>query len=65
LGDRERRGKGDAAPLEADLLRVEVKCDEAQRMLTEGRVRDAILQLKVVLEIPSTKAIFFPSNAYF
>jgi len=54
--------KGDAAPLEADLLRVELNRDAAQRMLTEGRVRDAILQLKAVVDIPSTEAISFSSS---
>lgn len=54
--------KGDAAPLEADLLRVELNRDAAQRMLTEGRVRDAILQLKAVVDVPSTEAISFSSS---
>jgi cobalt-zinc-cadmium efflux system outer membrane protein len=54
--------KGDAAPLEADLLRVELNRDAAQRMLTEGRVRDAILQLKAVVDIPNTEAISFSSS---
>ena len=51
--------KGDAAPLEADLLRVELNRDTARRALTEGRVRDAILQLKASLDIPSTDPISF------
>ncbi|HLH02751.1 MAG TPA: TolC family protein [Bryobacteraceae bacterium] len=54
--------KGDAAPLEADLLRVELNRDTAQRTLTEGRVRDAILQLKAAVDIPSTEAIVFSSS---
>jgi outer membrane protein, heavy metal efflux system len=54
--------KGDAAPLEADLLRVELNRDAAQRTLTEGRVRDAILQLKAVVDIPSMEAISISSS---
>jgi cobalt-zinc-cadmium efflux system outer membrane protein len=54
--------KGDAAPLEADLLRVELNRDTAQRTLTEGRVRDAVLQLKAVLDIPSTERISFSDS---
>jgi cobalt-zinc-cadmium efflux system outer membrane protein len=54
--------KGDAAPLEADLLRVELNRDAAQRTLTEGRVRDAILQLKAVVDIPSTEPVTFTSS---
>jgi cobalt-zinc-cadmium efflux system outer membrane protein len=51
--------KGDAAPLEADLLRVELNRDAAQRTLTEGRVRDAILRLKAAVDIPSTEGLSF------
>ena len=54
--------KGDAAPLEADLLRVELTRDTARRTLVDGRVRDAILQLKAVMDIPSTEAISFTSS---
>jgi cobalt-zinc-cadmium efflux system outer membrane protein len=54
--------KGDAALLEADLLRVELNRDTAQRTLTEGRLRGAVLQLKAVLDVPSTEAISFASS---
>jgi cobalt-zinc-cadmium efflux system outer membrane protein len=54
--------KGDAASLEADLLPVELNRDTAQRTLTEGRVRDAVLQLKAVLDIPSTETISFSDS---
>jgi outer membrane protein, heavy metal efflux system len=54
--------KGDAAPLEAGLLRVELNRDEAQRALTEGRVRSDILQLKASLDIPSTDALSLASS---
>jgi cobalt-zinc-cadmium efflux system outer membrane protein len=54
--------KGDAAPLEAGLLRVELNRDEAQRALTEGRVRSAVLQLKASLDIPSTDAFPLTSS---
>jgi outer membrane protein TolC len=51
--------KGDAAPLEADLLRVELNRDQAQRTLTEGRLQNAVLQLKATLDVASTEAISF------
>jgi cobalt-zinc-cadmium efflux system outer membrane protein len=48
--------------LEANLLRVELSRDTARRMLTEGRVRDAILQLKSALDIPGTEGISFGAS---
>lgn len=57
-----RVGKGDAAPLEADLLRVELNRDEAQRMLTNGRLRAAVLQLKITLDIPATSSLPIAAN---
>ena len=49
--------KGDAAPLEASLLRVELNRDRARRALTEGRVRAAVLELKTSLDIPAAEAL--------
>ena len=46
--------KGDAAPLEADLLRVELSRDEAQRTFIDGRLRSAVLQLKASLDVAAT-----------
>ena len=54
--------KGDAAPLEADLLRVELNWDEAQRMLTNGRLRAALLQLKATLDIAATSPLPIAAN---
>jgi len=54
--------KGDAAPLEADLLRVELSRDQAQRALTEGRARSAILQLKMNLELGSADSLSLTSS---
>ena len=54
--------KGDAAPLEADLLRVELNRDEAQRMLTNGRLRAALLQLKATLDITATSPLLIAAN---
>ena len=42
--------KGDAAPLEADLLRVEISRDQSQRAQTEGKARSALLQLTATLD---------------
>ncbi len=47
-----RVAKGDAAPLEANLLRVEMSREQSQRVLTEGRLRSAVLQLRAVLDSP-------------
>lgn len=44
--------KGDAAPLEADLLRVELNRDRSRRALTEGRAQSAFLHLKAALDRP-------------
>jgi len=49
--------KGDAAPLEADLLRVELNRDEAQRTVTNGRFRAALLQLKATLDISAASPL--------
>jgi cobalt-zinc-cadmium efflux system outer membrane protein len=49
--------KGDAAPLEADLLRVDLNRDEAQRTLTDGRLRAALLQLRAALDIPDDEPL--------
>ena len=57
-----RVGTGDAAPLEADLLRVELNRDEAQRMLTDGRLRAAVLQLKATLDIAATSPLPIAAN---
>lgn len=54
--------KGDAAPLEADLLRVELNRDEAQRMLTNGRLRAALLQIKATLDIAGTSPLPIAAN---
>jgi outer membrane protein, heavy metal efflux system len=54
--------KGDAAPLEADLLRVELNRDEAQRMLTNGRFRAALLQLKTTLDITARSPLPIAAN---
>jgi hypothetical protein len=47
--------KGDAAPLEAELLQVELNRDLAQRALTEGRARRPVLQLQTVLDVPASR----------
>jgi cobalt-zinc-cadmium efflux system outer membrane protein len=54
--------KGDAAPLEADVLRVEIKREEAQRALTAGRLRSALLNLRVALDIPRTDPLTIGSS---
>lgn len=54
--------KGDAAPLEADLLRVELNRDEAQSLLTDGRFRAAVLQLKATLDITATSPLPIAAN---
>jgi cobalt-zinc-cadmium efflux system outer membrane protein len=54
--------KGDAAPLDADQLRVELSRDVARRTLMEGLLREAILQLKVILDVRSPEVISFDSS---
>ena len=49
--------KGDAAPLEAALLRVELNRDQARRALTEGQLRAVVLELKTALDIPAAEAL--------
>ncbi len=45
--------EGDAAPLEAKLLKTELSRDAAQRALAAGRARSALLELKTILDIPA------------
>jgi outer membrane protein, heavy metal efflux system len=54
--------KGDEAPLEADLLRVELSRYQAQRILSEGRLRSAALELKAALDIPGTQSLTLASS---
>lgn len=54
--------KGDAAPLEADLLRVELNRDEAKSLLTDGRFRAAVLQLKATLDITAASPLPIATN---
>ena len=54
--------KGDAAPLEADILRVEIGREEAQRALTAGRLRSALLNLRAALDIPRTDSLTIESS---
>lgn len=57
-----RVGKGDAAPLEANLLRAELSRYEAQRALTSGRLRSAVLELKAVLDVPASDPLVLASS---
>lgn len=54
--------KGDAAPLEAELLRVEFNRNQAQRALTEGRVRSTVLELQQALDRPATDTLAVTST---
>ena len=54
--------KGDAARLEAELLRVELDRDQARRMLTAGRVLDSKLQLKALLDTPANEMLTFDAS---
>jgi cobalt-zinc-cadmium efflux system outer membrane protein len=57
-----RLQRGDVAPLEADLLRVELNRDEARLALIGGRLRSAVLELKTSLDISSTDALSLASS---
>lgn len=49
--------EGDAAPLEANLLRVELDRLRSRRALIEGRLQAALLKLKLLAGIPLTEAL--------
>jgi outer membrane protein, heavy metal efflux system len=49
--------EGDAAPLEANLLRVEVDRLRARRALLEGRLQAALLKIKILAGIAPTDAL--------
>jgi cobalt-zinc-cadmium efflux system outer membrane protein len=54
--------KGDAAPLEADLLRVESSRDQAQLARTQGGVQSALLELGAVLDDADAAALSISSS---
>jgi len=49
--------EGDAAPLEQNLLRVEIDRLRARRALVEGRLQAALLKLKSITGIPASEAL--------
>ncbi len=49
--------EGDAAPLELNLLRVEIDRMRARRVLAEGRLQAALLRLKRLAGIPPEEAL--------
>lgn len=49
--------EGDAAPLEANLLRTEVDRLHSRRILAEGRLKTALLQLKSLVSIPVSEVL--------
>ncbi len=52
-----RVNEGDAAPLEANLLRVEIDRLRARRALVEGRLQAALLKLKTLAGMPLTDSL--------
>lgn len=52
-----RVSEGDAAPLEANLLRVELDRLRSRRALVEGRLQAALLKLKTLAGIPLTESL--------
>ncbi|HVV45964.1 MAG TPA: TolC family protein, partial [Bryobacteraceae bacterium] len=54
--------KGDAAPLEADLLRVESSRDQAHLARTQGSVQSALLELGAVLDDADAVALSISSS---
>lgn len=49
--------EGDAAPLEQNLLRVEIDRLRARRALVEGRLQAALLKLKSITGIPASESL--------
>jgi cobalt-zinc-cadmium efflux system outer membrane protein len=54
--------KGDAAPLEADLLRVDTNRDQARSLIAQGQWRSALLQLEAVLDSRQTGSLLISSS---
>jgi outer membrane protein, heavy metal efflux system len=54
--------EGDAAPLEARLLRTELSRDKAQRTVATGKVASAILELKSTLDLPAAESLALPAT---
>lgn len=52
-----RVSEGDAAPLEANLLRVELDRLRSRRALVEGRLQAALLKLKTLAGIPLSESL--------
>ena len=52
-----RVNEGDSAPLEHNLLRVEIERLNARRALVEGRLQSALLRLKSLAGVPPNEAL--------